>query len=73
MVASITAPVYFQEQAVPFTVSMGVVTFPEGGEDAATLLHNADLALYGAKTAGRNRIRVLHAQPGIGRRKQIQA
>ena len=58
VVANVTAPVYFHEQAVPFTVSVGVATFPEGGEDAATLLHNADLALYRAKTAGRNRIQL---------------
>jgi EAL domain-containing protein (putative c-di-GMP-specific phosphodiesterase class I) len=61
VVANVTAPVNFGGQAVPFSVSVGVATFPEGGEGAATLLHNADLALYGAKTAGRNRIQAFTA------------
>jgi diguanylate cyclase (GGDEF)-like protein len=54
--ANVSAPVNFGGQVVPFSVSVGVTTFPDGGEDATTLLHNADLALYGAKTMGRNRI-----------------
>ena len=54
LVANVTAPINFGGQVVPFSVSVGVATFPEGGEGATTLLHNADLALYGAKTAGRN-------------------
>jgi diguanylate cyclase (GGDEF)-like protein len=58
LAANVSAKVYFRGQPVPLSVSVGVATFPDGGEDATTLLHNADLALYGAKTGGRNRIQL---------------
>ena len=37
-------------------VSVGVAFYPEHGTDAETLLKNADLALYDAKTNGRNSV-----------------
>ncbi len=36
--------------------SVGVSVFPGDGEDSASLLRNADTAMYHAKTAGRNRV-----------------
>jgi diguanylate cyclase (GGDEF)-like protein/PAS domain S-box-containing protein len=36
------------------TASLGIAMFPEDGEDAATLLKNADAALYRVKEQGRN-------------------
>jgi diguanylate cyclase (GGDEF)-like protein len=38
------------------TVSLGVATFPEDGQDSASLIAAADRALYQAKAAGRNRV-----------------
>ncbi len=38
-------------------ISLGIALFPENGRDADTLLKNADTALYGAKTKGRNAYR----------------
>jgi diguanylate cyclase (GGDEF)-like protein len=38
------------------TISAGVATFPEDGTDGATLINNADRALYEAKENGRNRV-----------------
>ncbi len=40
----------------PITVSIGVATFPEHGDDRDLLLHNADLAMYLAKHIGRNQV-----------------
>jgi diguanylate cyclase (GGDEF)-like protein len=40
---------------VKVTLSFGVVTFPEGGTDAATLYRKADAMLYLSKRLGRNR------------------
>ena len=38
------------------TISLGVATFPYDGEDASTLIENADKKLYEAKKNGRNRV-----------------
>ena len=38
------------------TISMGVATFPQDGADEKELVHAADVAVYGAKVGGRNRV-----------------
>jgi diguanylate cyclase (GGDEF)-like protein len=43
-------------QSVRATISIGVASFPRDTADPDELLHTADLALYRAKRAGRNRI-----------------
>jgi diguanylate cyclase (GGDEF)-like protein len=48
------------------TVSTGMVFSTEGGYELATLLHQADRALYRAKTDGRNRLAVATAEPARG-------
>ncbi len=45
-----------KRQSLSITVSIGITLFPEHGDDADTLLSDADLALYKAKEGGRNRI-----------------
>ncbi len=42
-------------QELALSASLGICTFPSDGEDAATLLSNADIAMYRAKDQGRNR------------------
>ncbi len=42
-------------QELALSASLGICTFPGDGEDAATLLSNADIAMYRAKEQGRNR------------------
>ena len=49
---------------VPLSVSIGVATRPPGGPGVDRLLTLADGALYGAKRAGRNRVRVAVPEPG---------
>jgi diguanylate cyclase (GGDEF)-like protein len=39
-----------------FTVSLGIATFPEDATEQSDLIRKADLALYRAKSGGRNRI-----------------
>ncbi len=43
------------DETISMTISIGVATFPETGDDVATLIDRADQALYKAKEAGRNR------------------
>ena len=40
----------------PVTLSLGVAVFPEDGDSAESLMRAADVALYQAKRAGRNRV-----------------
>jgi diguanylate cyclase (GGDEF)-like protein/PAS domain S-box-containing protein len=42
------------EHHLHVTVSIGVSTYPENGEDAETLIKNADTAMYHAKQSGRD-------------------
>ena len=42
------------EHVLRITVSIGLSTYPEDGEDAETLIKNADTAMYHAKKSGRD-------------------
>ncbi|HEY4010287.1 MAG TPA: EAL domain-containing protein [Acidobacteriaceae bacterium] len=46
------------------TASFGLCLFPEWGTDAATLLRNADAAMYAAKRSGRNCLQLFSAALG---------
>lgn len=50
----IRQPVLLQEQEFFMTGSAGVALYPQDGEDAETLIANADIAMYRAKTKGKN-------------------
>lgn len=51
---SISEPIVIDGQLLHVTSSMGVAVYPDDGEDAETLLKNADAAMYKAKEGGRN-------------------
>ncbi len=53
------------EQSI--TASIGVAVLPDDGTDVATLLRNADRALYAAKAAGRDRVEMFTAESGNGK------
>ena len=48
------APIEVQERELTITPSIGISLFPHDGDDAATLLQNADAAMTHAKEQGRN-------------------
>jgi diguanylate cyclase (GGDEF)-like protein/PAS domain S-box-containing protein len=50
-------PVVLDDIELQVEISMGVASFPGDARNAETLLINADLALYEAKTTGRNQVR----------------
>ena len=51
---AIALPIQLGENEFFITASIGISIFPENGQDADTLLSNADVAMYQAKNRGRN-------------------
>lgn len=54
-------------ETVPIEVSIGIAVYPGDGATASTLAHAADVALYLAKTSGRNRVAFASEAPGAVR------
>jgi diguanylate cyclase (GGDEF)-like protein len=54
LLAALADPVQIERHEVPITASIGIAVYPDDGEDAETLLKNADMAMYFAKRDGRN-------------------
>lgn len=50
-----TKPIYLGGRSLSVSTSLGVAQYPEDGADSATLLRNADIAMYSAKRSGKNR------------------
>ncbi len=48
------APMIVEGESMRVTASMGISLYPQDGEEASTLLRNADAAMYRAKDEGRN-------------------
>jgi diguanylate cyclase (GGDEF)-like protein len=52
---ALAKPVVLARNQVYVSASIGIVLFPRDGNDLSTLLMNADIAMYQAKSRGRNR------------------
>jgi diguanylate cyclase (GGDEF)-like protein/PAS domain S-box-containing protein len=68
---------HYREQALGrLSVSIGVAGCPDHGTTVAELIRSADQAMYQAKHAGRNRVQVAEALPGllplVGRRPPVE-
>ncbi|CDZ75908.1 Bacteriophytochrome cph2 [Legionella massiliensis] len=55
---AIAKPIQLHDQEFIVTASMGVCVYPNDGENAETLLKNADMAMYLAKNQGRNNFKL---------------
>jgi diguanylate cyclase (GGDEF)-like protein len=55
LLAALAQPISLGPQDVFVSASIGIVLFPRDGDDVDTLLKNADVAMYHAKTEGRSR------------------
>jgi len=70
IIALIEQPFDLGGQQVNVGTSIGIAFAPEHGTEAEALLHKADLALYAAKSGGRNAFRVF--QPELTEAADIQ-
>ena len=57
LISALSSPMQFGELVLHVGASIGVVTYPEGGNNAEALLKQADAAMYAAKQAGRGHYR----------------
>ena len=53
------------ERRLHVTASIGISTYPEGGEDAETLIKNADTAMYHAKEYGRDNYQLFKKESAV--------
>ena len=58
VIEAVSQPYEIEGQTARVTISVGISLYPEHGEDAETLMKNADVALYEAKGAGKNAFRI---------------
>jgi diguanylate cyclase (GGDEF)-like protein/PAS domain S-box-containing protein len=54
LLETLRLPVRVQGQSLPISASIGIAVFPDHGHDRPELLKRADMALYRAKSRGRN-------------------
>lgn len=54
IIAALAETHHIDGQDLNITLSVGISVFPSDGEDAQTMLKNADAAMYAAKESGRN-------------------
>lgn len=50
----LATPYQIEQHNLQLTASIGIVTYPDDGTDAETLMKNADFAMYHVKDSGRN-------------------
>ena len=55
LLETLAQPIVIGEQEIFVSASIGIVLYPRDGDDLDSLLKNADVAMYHAKSEGRNR------------------
>jgi predicted signal transduction protein with EAL and GGDEF domain len=56
LLETVSSPYRLGVEDIHVTASIGIALFPADGTDAASLIQHADVAMYGAKGLGRNRV-----------------
>lgn len=65
MLLVLSAPYRIDQHNLYVTASIGIVTYPDDGMDAETLLRHADFAMYHAKDQGRNNYRFFESDMNL--------
>lgn len=65
LIEAIGQPCEIESHRVQVGASVGIALWPSGGRDAESLLRHADMAMYRAKSAGRNGVSVHAAEPPL--------
>jgi diguanylate cyclase (GGDEF)-like protein len=73
LIKTVSKPYQVGERTLTITISAGVGIYPAHGEDAASLLKSADLALQAAKRCGKNGYRVFDGELLHERRGRLRA
>jgi diguanylate cyclase (GGDEF)-like protein/PAS domain S-box-containing protein len=68
----ITEPVALGDRLIHIGVSIGIAVYPYDGEDADTLLKNADIAMYHAKKLGKGNYQFFHEAMAIKAKKRLE-
>ncbi len=69
---SLAQPFILLGERFTVTASIGISLFPRDGEDAQTLMKNADIAMYEAKGAGKNAFRFFAPEMGTESRERLE-
>ncbi len=71
---NLRAPMTLSGHELKTSASAGISVYPEHGAEPATLMRNADLAMYQAKRLGRDTVQLFHRELGdsLGRRVEIE-
>jgi len=71
---ALAEPYRLESESLYVTASVGIALYPADGTDVAALVRHADLAMYGAKRLGRNRIQFFspELQKGLDRRVAVE-
>jgi len=62
ILTAVSEPFILEGREVSVTASIGLATYPDDGGDAQTLMRNADIAMYQAKSMGKHTMSRFHAE-----------
>jgi diguanylate cyclase (GGDEF)-like protein len=72
LLEAIALPFVIEEQKITIGASIGISFFPEAASDAASLLQQADSAMYAAKRNGKNGVMYYTPEIGVSLRERMQ-